>query len=118
MTFEAFASAVRTYCALTGGSVTSWGRTPWHNHVVGGVAQSAHQYWLAADARQWEHYSAAERIRVREWAATVQVVDVAAQPPVWATSRSHRSAVAERLGLRVIFEDDHEHLQPADWKAG
>ena len=44
-----FADALRAYCQATSGSVTSWGRTPAHNKAVGGVTESAHTLWIAAD---------------------------------------------------------------------
>jgi len=77
------------FCALTGGSVTSYGRTPEHNRKEGGVLHSAHLVWLGAD-----------------------VVYDAPPPP------EARKDWGNRLGVRVIVEDDHDHLQPWDWLPG
>lgn len=89
MTYTDFAQRLLVYCFIHAGSVTSWGRTSQHNTLVGGVPQSAHRFWLAADV----------------------VYDD--PPPV-----QKRQEIADRLGLRLVVEADHDHLQPADWKAG
>ena len=89
MTLDEFAEAVRVYCFRLTGSVTSWGRTPERNSAVGGVPGSAHLYFLGADV----------------------VYDTL--PPDTA-----RKDLARRLGLRVLIETDHDHLQPLDWSAG
>jgi len=78
-----------TFCDLTGGSVTSWKRTVRHNTEVGGVPNSAHLYGLGFDV----------------------VYD--ARPPLAATMER-----ARRLGLKLIREDDHDHIQPWNWEAG
>lgn len=82
MTPLEFADALRAYCARTLGSVTSWGRTPAHNTAVGGVAGSLHQLWLAGDVV----YDKPLLLEVRQQAAS-------------------------RLGLRLVPESDHDHLQ-------
>ncbi|HEV8674025.1 MAG TPA: D-Ala-D-Ala carboxypeptidase family metallohydrolase [Methylomirabilota bacterium] len=87
MTAGAFARAVRAYCAAARASVTSWGRTPQHNAAVGGVAQSPHLVWMAVDV----------------------VYDQ--QEPV-----DFRQGLAHSLGLVVLREETHDHLQPADWR--
>lgn len=89
MTPHDFASALIAYCAATAASVTSWGRTPKHNAAVGGVAESAHLIWTAADV----------------------VYDANGVPPPGVTA--HRDALAARLGLRLIHEGNHDHVQPA-----
>jgi hypothetical protein len=89
MTRAEFAEAASTFCALTGGSVTSWTRSLSHNTAVGGVKNSAHLFGLAVD-----------------------VVYDAPQPLPAATER------ARRLGLKLIREGDHDHLQPATWEKG
>ena len=86
MTGSDFAWRVVSYCEITGASVTSWKRTTAHNAVVGGVAFSAHLLGLAVDV----------------------VYDEPGQL-IW------RTRWAERLGLRLIAEGDHDHLQPLDW---
>lgn len=83
-----FADAVVRYCQRVRGSVTSWIRTPARNAMVGGVRRSAHLYALGADVVPEAPLSADERRRV-----------------------------GAALGLRVIVEGDHDHLQPADWPA-
>ena len=88
MTLGEFADAVRAYALITGASATSWGRTEKHNEAVGGVKYSAHRFWLAADL----------------------VYD--GPPPPDAV------AVAHRLGLKLIEEGDHHHVQPLGWIAG
>ena len=89
MTRAAFADAVLTYCAHLGCSVVSGYRTRARNTAKKGVAHSAHLFGLGADV----------------------VPDV--EP-----NHDEASDVAKRLGLRVIFEPDHHHLQPLDWRAG
>ncbi len=87
MTPLEFADSLRAYCAATGGSVTSWGRTVAHNAKVGGVPESAHLLWTAADV----------------------VYDANGVPPPGVTP--HREALAARLGLQLIHEGDHDHVQ-------
>ncbi len=89
MTRYEFADAVDAYCNVLAASTTSGKRTARHNALVGGVAHSAHIVGLAVDI----------------------VYDT--PPP-----KEERWAWAERLELRLIVEDDHDHLQPLDWKAG
>lgn len=89
MTRGEFAEAVFTYCLMTGGYATSAERSRVHNEAVHGVAHSAHLVGLARDVLYDAAPSPAER---EEWAA--------------------------RLGLRLIREVDHDHLQPASWAAG
>jgi len=84
-----FAEAIYTYCTMLGASATSALRSKHHNQLVGGVAHSAHLVGLAQDV----------------------VYD--ATPP-----QGERENWAARLGLRVVIEDDHDHLQPADWTRG
>lgn len=89
MSSAEFALRLLTYCYLTSGSVTSWFRTAAHNLDVGGMPNSAHLYGVGAD-----------------------VVYDAPVPLAAATER------AERLGLRLLREGDHDHLQPVAWHAG
>ena len=83
-----FLLAVIVFCSRYGGSVTSYGRTPLHNRQVGGAPGSAHQFWLGGD-----------------------VVYTPGTPPPEADAK----ATARRLGLLLIRESDHDHLQPAGW---
>lgn len=89
MSSAEFLLRLQLYCHLLGASVTSWGRSIKHNADVGGVPQSAHLYWLAADV----------------------VYDVPVDP-------ARALDTARRLGLLRIPESDHDHLQPLDWRAG
>lgn len=82
MTPAEFLDALRAYCAATGASVTSYGRTPAHNKAVDGVDSSAHLLWIAADV----------------------VYDAR---PIETT----RQKLAARAGLLLIVEGDHDHLQ-------
>ncbi len=82
MDIAAFAEKVREYRRLTGASVTSWGRTPTHNKLVGGAPTSKHLTDLA--------------------------VDVVYDAP---TSEQDRSREAEHCGLRLYVEGDHDHLE-------
>lgn len=82
MTPAEFAEAARNYCLLMGGSVTSWGRTAKHNAAVGGVPDSPHKRWTAADV-------------VYDEVVPVQT----------------RVATAAKFGLQIIFESSHDHLQ-------
>jgi hypothetical protein len=84
-----FHDALRAYLAAVGGRVTSYGRDPENNAAVGGVAHSAHVVWMAAD-----------------------VVYVTPKP------LEERKEWARRLGLRLLDEGDHDHLQPLSWEAG
>jgi len=86
MTPEEFLSKLRAYCARFNASATSSGRTALHNEALGGVPGSAHLVWLAADV----------------------VYDTF-------VPEGARELMAHRLGLRLIVEDDHDHLGPADW---
>ena len=89
MTKSEFREALESYCAFLGGSVTSYGRTPVHNALVGGVQYSSHQFWLGADVT-YDHSHPLE----------------------------HRKEVATRLGLFLWPESDHDHVQPLTWAKG
>jgi len=80
-----FAAVLMAYCTSTRASVTSWGRSPERNASVGGHTHSYHQVWLGGD------------------------VGYAPNPtPPLATARKR----ASQLGLRLVREGDHDHLQP------
>lgn len=89
MTRAEFAEAAFSYCVLTGANVTSWIRTPRHNLREKGVAHSAHLVGLGLDVTYDIPVDLAER---RAWAS--------------------------RLGLRLLAEEDHDHLQPETWVPG
>lgn len=89
MTIGEFAEAASQYCMMLGGSQTSCGRSTAHNKAVGGVTNSAHRYFRACDV----------------------VYDV----PIAA---AEADITAQRLGLKLVREGDHDHLQPIGWAAG
>ena len=84
-----FLDAVFTLGLKYGASVTSWFRSDTRNKAVGGVPHSAHRYGLGIDL----------------------VFD---SPP----DQDFLLEDARRLGLRVLPEGDHHHVQPLDWSAG
>jgi len=88
MTPAGFAINVQTYCLRFDASITSYLRTASHNEKVGGVAHSPHLLGLGAD--------------------------VVYDKPV---PLAVRQRTAQALGLLVLEEGDHDHLQPLDWKA-
>lgn len=77
-----FHTALMAYCYATGASVTSYGRTAQRNGAVGGVPNSKHRIWLAADV----------------------VYDLQLDEQV-------RLEAAKQLGLKLVIEGDHDHLQ-------
>lgn len=111
MTPHEFLSAVMTYCALVGGSVSNYGRTQRRNVLVGGVPYSAHRFWLAADVKLDSALTAAQLFNVNERIGKPLPAPVAV-PLV------ERVKLAARLDLFLVAEDDHDHLQPASWLAG
>lgn len=86
MTVGHFAEAVMEFCLYTNASVTCWRRSVLHNKKVGGVDGSPHTHGLGADV----------------------VYDVT-------LPEGTRHELAERYGLKLIIEHDHDHLQPYDW---
>ena len=79
-----FAESLLAYAAWSRGSVTSWGRSPERNASVGGHLNSLHLSFLAAD------------------------IGYAPNPtPPLAKARKR----ASQLGMRLIRESDHDHLQ-------
>jgi hypothetical protein len=83
VTKHEFYDALTDYCRQTNASITSLGRTVKHNAAVGGVSNSWHLSWRAAD-----------------------VVYDAVLP------RQTRIDAAARFGLLNLIEGDHDHLQP------
>lgn len=98
MTIGDFAEAVAHYCLLLNGSITSWGRTRARNTKVGGAKFSGHLFFRGVDVvyddptmLEANHPTFPDGVRIE---------------------------TARRLGLRLIPERDHDHLQPLDWTAG
>ena len=83
MKLDGFAPRAEAYCTKTRGSVTSWIRTARHNAEVGGKPESLHRFGLA--------------------------IDVVYDDPV---PLAFAQAVANGLGLQVIRESNHDHIQP------
>lgn len=86
MTPLEFADALLGYCYASGASVTSWGRTEKRNRDVGGVEDSYHRDFLAADVIY-------DELKPIEF----------------------RGRHARRFGLKVVDEyasKGHDHLQP------
>jgi len=111
MTPLQFAELVMMYCAQVEGSVSSWGRTWWYNRLVGGVEFSGHRFWCGADVRCWDHLTGDEKVRVRRL-----LKDDDFAPAIF--DLAARKKIAERLGLFLFAEDDHDHLQPLVWPKG
>ena len=86
ITVADFWGQVALYRRAVGGSVTSGGRSPNRNAQVGGKPNSAHLLDLAADV-----------------------------VPDGLTSDAARETLARGLGLMLIIEADHDHLQPMEW---
>ena len=86
MTVGDFWSAVATYRRRVGGSVTSGGRSAQRNASVGGKLNSPHLLDLGADLVHDE-----------------------------SSSDAARDVIARGLGLTLVIEGDHDHLQPMDW---
>lgn len=77
-----FFVAVMSWCYRFQGSITSWGRTEKHNASVGGVNGSRHTLFKACDV---------------VYDVLPDIVD--------------RKQVAMQLGLTLVVENDHDHLQ-------
>ncbi len=78
-----FAARLLALALVSSLSVSSWGRTATRNRTVGGGALSNHLGWLAAD------------MVPDDWKSLPRV-----------------QAFAKRLGLEVIPEGDHWHIEP------
>ncbi len=99
MTFHDFCDACAQLMAACGGRITSWGRSPFGNDEVGGVVTSYHLLMMAVD---WTWSEA-------ELAATT-VSDKAGRTM---SGRPRMMVLAPRLGLEVLDEGSHLHLEPA-----
>lgn len=85
-----FLASVFRFVTTTRASVTSWCRTPEHNTKVGGVPDSPHLEGFGVDV-VYDH------------------------PGVGGGARD---ALAAELGLELVHEGDHDHIQPRGWGAG
>lgn len=86
-----FFDLVRVYCEVLQARITWYNRQPVVEAVQPHpVRHSPHEVWLG--------------------------VDVIYLPPVPAPA--DRVEWGRRLGIRVIVEADHDHLQPLEWEAG
>jgi len=86
VTIGEFWGHVTTLCNIYDGRVSGGPRSPHHNRILGGVANSFHLVGLAAD------------LVLRDWHDIAALV-----------------TTADRLGIRVIdevLEKGHLHLQP------
>ena len=79
-----FAASVIAFCAWSRGSVTSWGRSPERNAAVQGHANSKHLSWIGCD------------------------VGYSPNPTPRLLQARKRAA---QLGMKLIRETDHDHLQ-------
>lgn len=86
ITVADFWGQVAMYRRAVKGSVTSGGRSLERNNQVGGVPNSPHLLDLGAD-----------------------IVHDGAMPA------AQRETLARGLGLTLVVEGDHDHLQPIDW---
>jgi len=89
MTLPEFRLACFVYCCIAHASETQGYRTGAHNVKVGGVAHSPHRFGFGDDVVYDDDAPVLDRVET-----------------------------ARRLGLRLVPEADHDHLQPLDWEAG
>ena len=111
MTRGEFAEAVAAYCLLTGGSVTSGGRSQNRNALAGGLPMSGHRFFVGADIVYDADLTPDETARIA--AALGRLVIIPVKPPL-----AQRLDMAQRLGVLLLAEGDHDHLQPMSWRAG
>ncbi len=98
MTFHDFCDACAQLMAACGGRITSWGRSPFGNDEVGGVAASYHTLMMAVD---WTWSEA-------ELAATT----ISDKKGRTMSGRARMMVLAPRCGLEVIDEGSHLHIEP------
>lgn len=111
MTRECFWISVISYCLLTGGSTTSGFRTNARNLLVKGVKHSPHRYGFGEDVVFDADLSPDERETIARNADTPVLF-------IWKPDNATRIEMAARLGLRLVIEGDHDHLQPLEWSPG
>ena len=93
-----FCIVVSQLMVACGGRITSWGRSPFGNDEVGGGLTSYHTMMMGVD---WT-WSDAELL-----ATTISDKDGDTM-----NGRERMVVMAPRLGLEVIDEGDHLHLEP------
>lgn len=108
MTPDDFATRVRSYALHFNASETSGQRSPARNIAVGGVDRSPH---LVGQGRDVAH----DAQMPLEWLQRVRARLGETWSPRPLPPLSNREAIARSFGLRVVAEDDHDHLQPLDW---
>ena len=89
MTPHTFLDALMQLASRFGFRETSGYRSAAGNQAVGGVKYSSHQFWLGRD------------ILLDPGEDTVMFTEA-----------------ARRVGLKVLNEGDHLHVQPATWEKG
>lgn len=97
MNLDEYWQAVHAYCERTLGSCDSWGRTPERSVAVGGYETDPHTWWMGADII----YTGGMRTG---WPRPLNIPTQQAE------------AYADSLGLEIIHEKDHDHLQPKGWE--
>ena len=98
MTYIDFCTAILQLMVACGGRVTSWGRSSFGNDEVGGVLTSYHTLMMGVD---WT-WSKAELLSTT----------VSDKHGTTMNGRQRMEVMAPRLGLVVIDEGDHVHIQP------
>lgn len=91
MTVGDFMEAVYEYCLIHNAYTTSGIRSAKHNKEVGGVPFSPHRFGRGMDVLYDDPNTQNDPARLE---------------------------VAKRLGLKLVVEGDHDHLQPDAWPAG
>lgn len=84
MTFCEFTTSIRLLCRVFGLSVTSWGRSAARNAAVGGRPDSWHLDFLAVDVVP-DNANVLDQLR----------------------------GASQWMGLEIIDEGDHWHIEPA-----
>lgn len=111
MTPGEFDSAVTIYCAMVGGSETGGRRTYLRNILVNGVTFSPHRFGLGRDV------ILDSQLTPEQW-SLIQKRHPEVLRNILKVPDAERGQIAERLGLRLVIEVDHDHLQPLGWKPG
>lgn len=98
MTYLEFCVAIAQLMAACGGRHTSWWRDPIGNAEVGGVKYSRHQDGMAVD---WT------------WSQKqLEASEVVDDEGIRTNGRERLIVMGPKLGLKVIDEGSHIHLEP------